>query len=170
MKIQQSFYRLMALVITLFMLAACSDSGSNSQAATATTSITEIPSAVLTLPSGGTLRAFIAIDGGTPIELSINSNTATGSIPDLSRTVHSVTVSFEFTDSGGTTYTVATATTTVDLSSGDASVSFAEADYDMASYDDDGDGISNAQELADGSNPGDSACVLGFSLIGKCTL
>jgi len=168
MSFQKSPYRLLILVIAIFALSACGDS-SNSQP-TSMTSVTELPSSVLILPSGGLLRAYISIDGGARTELSISSNTATGTIPSLSREIHTVLIEFTYTDTTNNTVTVATASKPVDLSSGDANVSFADADYDLASYDDDNDGLSNAEELAAGTSPVDSGCVIGVSLVGSCTL
>jgi hypothetical protein len=157
------------LVIGFFSLAACSNDNAGGLT-NSMSSVTELPSAVLTLPSGGQLRAYITIDSGTRSEMTISSNTATASVPSLSRAVHTVLIEFEFTDSASNTVTVATATQTVDLSSGDVSISLTDSDYDLASYDNDGDGISNASELANGTSPVDSGCVVGFSLIGSCTL
>jgi len=167
-------FRLLMVVIGLFALSACSENSSSGQPTTMT-SVTELPSAVLTLPSGGTLRAYISIDGidGNVVdraELSISTNTATGTIPNLPRAVYTVLIEFEYTDTANNTFTVATASQDVDLTSGDASISFAEADYELDSYDDDGDGLSNAEELRADTDPGDSGCVLGVSLIGSCTL
>ena len=162
-------FRLLMVVIGLFALSACSENSSSGQPTTMT-SVTELPSAVLTLPAGGELAAYIRVDGGAQTRLDISNNTATGSIPGLTRAVHNILIEFEFTDSSGNTFTVATASRDVDLSSGDASISFVDTDYDLASFDDDGDGISNAQELADGTDLNSSGCVLGSSLIGSCTL
>lgn len=161
-------FRLLILVIGLFVLSACSDDSSSGQP-TSATSVTELPPAVLTLPDGGRLRAYISIDSDERVELSISENTASGKVPNLTRSTHDVLISFEYTDSSGNTVTVATAKQTVDLSSGDASISFAEGDYDM-DFDFDKDGLTNAEELAAGTSWNDSKCVLGFSLIGSCTL
>ncbi len=54
---------------------------------------------------------------------SVAGGTASTSIPGLSRSIHTVQIEFEFTD-GVDTITLATATSTVDLSAGDASLSF----------------------------------------------
>ena len=155
----------------MFILSACSDNTSSNSQSVITTSVTELPAVVLMLLDGGTLRAYVVIDGNleTRIELGIVENTASGEVPNLSRDIHSVLIQFEYTDSSGNTVTVATASNTVDLSSGDASISFAETDYNI-DYDDDEDGLTNAEELAAGTSPIDSGCILGVSLIGSCTL
>jgi hypothetical protein len=166
--IVKSFMYLL-LVTALFALSACGNENNNGPT-NSMSSVTELPTAVLTLPSGGQLRAYITIDAGTRSEMVIVANTAATVIPGLSRATHTVLIEFEFTDSASNTVTVATATQTVDLSSGNVNISLTDSDYDLASYDDDGDGISNAKELADGTNPVDAGCVVGFSLIGSCTL
>ncbi|MBT8439894.1 MAG: hypothetical protein KJO91_09215, partial [Gammaproteobacteria bacterium] len=153
MSFQKSPIRLLILVIGLFTLSACGDNSSNSQPAT-TTSVIELPSAVLTLPSGGQLRAYITLDNdiNTRTEMAIIANTATASFT-ISRDPHTVLIEFKYTDSAGVTVTVASASQIVDLSSGDVSLSFVDTDYDLDSYDDDGDGISNAAELSAGTVP-----------------
>lgn len=168
MSFQKSLYRLLVLVIVLFTLSACSENGSSGQPTTMT-SVTELPSAVLTLPAGGTLQAFITIGTAVPVPLTISANVATGTF-NLGREVYPVSIEFLFTDSSNVTVTVASYSTIVDLTSGDASLSIADTDYDLDSYDNDNDGISNAAELAAGTDPNGLGCVLGFSLIGSCTL
>jgi len=53
-------------------------------------------------------------------------------------------------------------------------LTFVDGDYDTASFDEDGDGISNIVELDELSttNPivADAPCILGTSLIGSCVL
>lgn len=126
------------------------------------------------LGGSGTLSAFVIVDGDTAnrVEMIIDSNTAssaTATIPSLSKALHTVVISYEYTDSTGT-IVLATTSNTVDLSSGSATMDFATTDYDLASYDDDNDGVSNAAELAAGTNPRDGSCVIGISIIGSCTI
>ena len=120
----------------------------------------------------GNLLVWITIDGGTRIPMSIDSAAGTSSTSiTLSRTIHTVLIEFEFTD-GVNTITLATVTSTVDLSSGDASLSFTDADY-ITDYDDDNDGISNLDEIISGTDPlvaDISDCILDTSFIGDCTL
>jgi len=161
--------------LLLGLLTACgsSDEAGPEKLSNATT---EIPTDLqkLTLPGGGTLRAFVTIDGDTAgrVELTINTvgaGSAAGSFPGLSLTSHTVLITYEYTDGTGT-MVLATATSTVDLSSGSGSINFVAADYDLASHDTDGDGVSNAAELSAGTDPRDSTCVLDTSIIGSCTL
>lgn len=176
----KSAARIILSLVFLNTLVACGSSDDNEAAAKNITT-TEIPLAVkkLTL-SGGTLRAFVTIDGDTAnrTEMTIDTTgtgSASASIPGLSLATHTVIISYEYTDGAGNVIVLATATNTIDLTSGSVSLSFVESDYDLASYDDDGDGISNAAEVAAGSDPLDSTsgstdCVLGTSTIGNCTL
>lgn len=155
--------------VGLITLAACSDNSNGPP--TTTTSVTQLPASVLTLPPGGSLQAYISVDGGTrqAMDIDLVAHTATATIPNLSRGTHTISIEYEFTDSSNNTYTVATVEQTVDLSAGDASIEIAANAYNT-NYDDDNDGLTNAQELAAGTSPVDSACVFGVSLIGSCTL
>jgi len=167
--IQKTFRVIISLVL-LNTLYACE---SNYATGTSNTT-TEMPAEIqkLTLASGGTLSAYVSVDGGARIEMTIDpagAGSASASIPSLSLASHTVTITYEYTDINGTVI-LATATSTVDLTSGSGSLSFAATDYDFASHDSDGDGISNAAEIAAGTDPTDGACVLGSSIIGSCTL
>jgi len=174
----KSAMRIIVSLAFLNTLYACDNNGT----ATNATSVaqTEIPAALqkLTLPGAGTLSASVTIDAGSPIAMTIDptgTGSASATIPGLTLAVHTVTITYEYTDGAGT-LVVATATNTVDLTAGDGSISFVDADYDLASYDFDSDTISNAAELAAGTDPrvagvaGLPACVLGTSTLGNCTL
>lgn len=161
-----------AFIGTLY---AC-DSGNNGSSTSVAQ--TEIPAALQKLTLGtGTLTAFVTIDAGSPIAMDITTVPDSGSatIPGLSMAMHTVTITYEFTDGVGT-LVVATATNTVDLTAGDGTISFVATDYDLASHDEDTDGVSNADELAAGSDPrvagvaGLPPCVLGTSTLDNCTL
>lgn len=165
--------RILKFFITLVLFNTLYACGSNDATVTSNAT-TELPAELqkLTLTGGGTLSAFVSVDGGARIEMTIDptgAGAASASIPSLTLASHTVTITYEYTDGSGT-IVLATATNTVDLSSGSGSLSFAAADYDFASHDSDGDGISNAAEIAAGYDPRDGACVLGLSTIGSCTL
>jgi len=146
------------IFISLALLSAISACDSNNTDTKATNNTTsEVPGDLhkLTLPGGNTLRAYVSVDGGARIEMTIDptgAGSASASIPNLSLASHTVTITYEYTDSTGT-IVLATATNTVDLSSGSGSLSFVAADYDFDSHDTDGDGINNVAELAAGKNP-----------------
>jgi len=174
--------RIILSLVFLNALVACSGSDNNQAAVNTTT--TEIPAELQKLTLGtGTLRAFVTVDGDTAgrTEMTIDtsgSGTASVSIPGLSLAMHTITITYEYTDTFGTVV-LATATQTVDLTSGSGSINFVESDYDLASYDDDGDGFNNAIEVATGSDPtvptsvpppGSINCVLDTSTLDNCTL
>lgn len=172
MQYTKYLFRLLLVMTLLINIVACSDN--NTGANTETVSVTEIPEAIqkLTLTTPGTLRAWIIIDGTRiPMEIDSNTQTATATISGLSRSNHTVSIVYEFTDLNGDIYVLAdTAEQNVDLSSGNITLSFDSTDFDTINHDHDGDGVSNAQEVADGTGINDKRCVIGYSLIGKCTL
>ena len=166
-------HRVLKIIISLVLLNTLYACGSNDATGTSNTT-TEMPAEIqkLTLTGGGTLSAYVSVDGGARIEMTIDpagAGSASASIPNLTQASHTVTITYEYTDGTGTVI-LATATSTVDLSSGSGSLSFAATDYDFASHDADGDGISNAAEVRAGTNPNDSVCQLDTSIIGSCTL
>ena len=155
----------------ILVLSACS---SSDDTAATTETVTEIPQFIQKLAlTADDLVAWITIDDGTRTQLTIDlvAGTASRSIT-LSRSEHKVLIEFEFTG-GVDPITLATATKTVDLSAGDASLSFDGADYDIVSYDDDNDGLSNLYEIINGLDPlvaDVSDCILDTSVIGGCIL
>lgn len=146
------FIRLLISACLLAMVSACNQSTSTNPE---TTAVTRIPASIqkLTLPPSGTLRAWITIDGGTRIEMTLDpdAGTATVTIDDLTLEPHDVLIEYEYTDAIGV-ITVATASTTADMSAGSLTISFADSDY-TTDYDEDNDGLTNAQELSLGKNP-----------------
>ncbi|MCW8956353.1 MAG: hypothetical protein OQL09_05675, partial [Gammaproteobacteria bacterium] len=83
-----------------------------------------------------------------------------------------IVIRYEYTDSSGT-ITLAQASGTLDLSAGDGSILFTDTDFDTTSFDEDGDGFSNAAEFTVGTDPwlvDKPPCVIGTSPIGNCAL
>jgi len=152
----------------LLVLSACSK---NDDTAATTETEADIPQFIVKAAlntTDGHLLAWITIDGGTRSAMTIDSaaGTVSTSIPGLSRTTHTVLIEFEFTDNIDT-ITLATVTSSVDLSGGNATLTFTDSDY-TTSFDTDNDGISNLNEIINGTSPVD--CVLDTSVIGSCTL
>ena len=157
----------------IFVLSACSSS--DETVATAET-VTQIPLSIQAFVlnnTDGNLVAWITIDDDVPSQMTVDkiAGTVSTSITGLSRTTHNVLIKFEFTD-GVDTITLATVESTVDLTNGDASLSFADTDYNTA-FDKDGDGIDNLTEIIIGTDPlvvDISNCILDTSVIDGCTL
>ena len=145
----------------ILALSACSSSDDTDTTAEI---VTEIPQfiqklALNTTDPDASLLVWFTIDTDPPtltptrtqLTIDLVAGTASRSIT-LSRTKYTVLIEFEFTD-GVDTITLATATKTVDLSAGDASLTFAIADYITTDYDNDGDGLSNLNEIINGTDP-----------------
>lgn len=167
--------RIILSLVLLNILSACGDS--NNTASKTNQATTEMPAGLQKLSGtgAGTLEAFVTIDGDmiNRIKMDIDGTgegSASASIPGLSLAPHTVLITYEYTDGDGTIILATTPVTDVDLTSGSASISFTASDYNLDAHDADGDGISNADELAAGSDPRDSECVIGISTIGNCTL
>lgn len=174
MHYKQYIIKLFLTFALLINITACSDNetGTNPDADAVAS---EIPEAIQKIDqtTPGTLSAYITIDGGTRIEMEIDSatNTASVTIPGLSRTSHDIVIEYEYT-TGGNTYTLATVTSTVDLSSGDTNMAFEGNEFNT-NYDSDGDGFNNIDEIASGTNPGATdkpPCIIGTSTIGNCAI
>jgi hypothetical protein len=155
---------------------ACSNDNNTSATNTSTKTVTQMPWEALTVPDLNGLSAYIILDGdaGSHIPMTIDTSlhTASASIPGLPKTSHTVQIVYEYNDAG-TIYTVARSSVhTVDLTSGSTTFNIPNTDYVTTGtdFDPDSDGLSNAYELAAGTNPGDASCVVGISLVGSCTL
>ena len=176
-KIFINISKLILSIVLINALVACSD---NHETSSTSQAITSTPSVIQKLSgtTGGTLTAFITMDGDTDpanrIPMTIDpsgAGSASATIPGLSMGVHTIVITYQYEDGSGNIMTLATtAVTSIDLTSGSGSLSFVETDYELDAHDDDLDGVSNADELAAGSNPLDSECVLDVSKIGSCTL
>lgn len=169
------FFKLIFSACFILVLSACS---SNDDTAATTETVTEIPQfiqklALTTTDPNAELLAWLIIDGDPiPLTIDLVAGTASKSIT-LSRGKHELQIKFEFTDTVDTITLATTPTQIVDLSAGDVSLTFEVADYITADYDNDGDGISNLDEIKQGSDPlvaDVSDCILDTSVIGGCIL
>lgn len=106
-----------------------------------------------TLPSNGTISAFIVIDGGTRHNMSINGNVAEHSFSKLSLGDHVIEIIFEYSSATlGNNIEVARTTKTVTIGSGTNTLEVIESDYDT-SMDSDGDSLTNLNEIVSGRAP-----------------
>ena len=164
----------LSMVALAVLLNACSSDDNHAATNNSTKTVTQLPWEALTVPDLNGLSARIILDGntGSPIAMTINTtlNTATASIPGLTLASHTIQIEYRYTDVNGTITIAQSSIQTVDLTGGSATINIPSTAYDTTSFDQDTDGLSNAQELALGANPYSSACELGTSLIGSCTL
>jgi len=178
---------LLKLVVSSFLILVLSACSSNDDTVATAETVTEIPLfiqkfALNTTDPNAHLLAWITITKvgdppcptpcptRTPMTIDSAAGTVSASIP-LDRATYTVFIEFEFTD-GVATITLATVDSPVDLSNGDASLSFTDADYDI-NFDNDSDGINNVTEIINGTDPlvpVVTNCILDTSVIGGCTL
>ncbi len=152
------------LSMVFVLLSACG--GNSEQVPINNKATTVVPSKLQKFELGnnnGVLRAYLIIDDNNDNrrEMTIDpsgAGSASVTVPGLSRDLHDITISYEYT-LAGTTYVVAQANRKINLLDGDANLAFASGDYNIDSYDDDGDGFSNAAELKARSNPKDATSV-----------
>jgi len=136
-------------------ISACSN---NSDSAPASKSSLAIPTPLQKLAvNDDELKAYVVIDGNenNRIPMTLNRSgqgLANVVIPSLSREAHGFVITYEFTNASGTII-LATSSQVVDLTSGSDSITVSANEYDLNTYDEDGDGENNAQELLTGLNP-----------------
>lgn len=121
------------------------------------------------LPTDGDLHVYAAVDGGAQQDMQIVNTTASSSISSLSVGTHTVNVEIVFIYNNGTSITLSSASSTIDVVDGANSLDISSISY-VTNYDDDNDGVSNLDEMNAGTSPSDPTCVLGVSVIGSCTL
>jgi len=144
-----SFYKLSLSLLLFGALSAC---GNNTDTAPASKTSLAIPTPLQKLATdGGELNAFVVIDGdeANRIPMTLNRSgqgSASVTIPRLSRALHNIVVTYEFTNASGT-IVLATASSQSDLTLGSDTVTIDANDYDLDIYDEDKDGENNAQEL-----------------------
>jgi len=121
-----------------------------------------VPAALLTLPAGSTLTAYIQVDGGDRQQMTISGSNASISLTGISQGDHTFTVEFEYISSSapGNPIILARAIETMEVGSGTNVLEILEEDYDTDSFDEDGDGVSNLDEVSNGSNPFDLEAAL----------
>lgn len=155
--------KLISLILFLSLVSCGSGDNNTEQSAAENKASTELPAGVqkLALTGNGRLNAYITLDGNNAnrTAMSINpagAGTASLVLPGLTRAVHNITITYEYT-LDGLTYVLATASKTIDLSSGSASLNFTAIDYETDGFDDDSDGSSNVAELKSNTDPRDSS-------------
>lgn len=121
----------------------------------------------------GTLTATISY-GATTVPLTISSDglTASATLNNIPVGATDFTILFTYDLPPFGPLDVASATKNINVTTGNNTLAFATTDYDTASFDADGDGISNIVELdeASTSSPVVALCVLDSSQIDGCEL
>ncbi len=165
---------LLALIAT-FMLAGC---GSQDERATDSSHQIisfKVPDIASKLDqTTGILTATIAVNGGTPQNMTVSDTDATATVSNIPLGDTEFQIVFTYNLDPFGPLVVASATKTINVTAGNNTLTFANGDYDTASFDEDGDGLSNLAELDESSTTdpsiADAPCILGTSLIGSCVL
>ena len=120
----------------------------------------------------GTLTATISVNGGAPQAMTISGTSASVTLDSIPTGTTTFTIVFSYELASFGALVVASATRTLDVLAGSNTLSFAAADYDTASFDEDGDGISNIVELDEASisSPVVSLCILDTAKLDNCEL
>jgi len=124
-----------------------------------------VPAALRSLPADSTLTAYIRVDDGERQPMTIADDNASIQLTGISQGSHTFTVEFEYISSSSpsTPIILARASKTIDVGPGDNPLDILESDYETDSFDEDGDGISNLDEISNGSNPFASIIVSAIS-------
>ncbi len=114
-----------------------------------------VPAALRSLPADSTLTAYIRVDDGERQQMTITDSNASIQLTGISQGSHTFTVEFEYiaNSAPGNPIILARASKTIDVGPGDNPLDILESDYETDSFDEDGDGVSNLDEISNGSNP-----------------
>jgi len=154
--------------IVLF-INACSQGNSTVNVAQQEGKGINLPTALVALPPGGTLTAYIRIDNSDRQQMTINGDTATVSLIGITEGSHVFTLEFEYTYIDPVTsmphppIILASASQTMVVGPGSNILDFPASSYNIDGYDDDGDGVSNLDEINSGTNPYSSIYVSAIS-------
>ncbi|BCD97305.1 BspA family leucine-rich repeat surface protein [Marinagarivorans cellulosilyticus] len=103
------------------------------------------------------LSARVRLNNGDWQPLTISGGSATGRMEDIPEGAHSITVQFVYNDPRYGELVLAETTQPVTITAGQRTrLEIADNDYDLSRFDDDSDGISNADELDQATDPTDA--------------
>jgi len=124
-----------------------------------------VPKALHGLSADNALTAYIRVDGGERQQMTIDGGNASIRLTGISQGSHTFTVEFEYLSSSapGNPIILARASKTIDVKPGDNPLNILEADYETDSFDEDGDGVSNLDEILNGSSPFASIAISAIS-------
>lgn len=169
-------------LFALFAAVALTGCGSQDETSTATVQESQIvsfkvPEAILAGKldlATGTLTATISVNDGTPQPMTISSDGLTASVTLTAIPTGSTefTIVFTYDNPSFGPLDVASATKTINVTTGSNTLSFASSDYVTAIFDEDGDGVSNIVELDEFSvsSPVVALCKLGTAVLDSCEL
>jgi len=166
--------------VAILNLAAC---GSQNKTSTVSSSQTNnvsfiIPDSILASKldqTAGTLAATVSVstlNGGAPQDMIVSATNATATLSAIPLGDATFTIVFIYDLPPFGPLVVASASKSITVVAGDNPISFATTDYDTASFDEDGDGLSNLVELDETStsSPIVALCKLGTAELGSCEL
>lgn len=100
------------------------------------------------LNSPGELKAFFQFDDHERQEMAVDNQKASLTIENLTTGDHTVSIFFEFHSPEYGEITIASAVKQIEIHPGENNISITAEDYEIASFDNDKDGISNLDELS----------------------
>lgn len=151
----KSILKLSLTWLLVSLLSACGGSNTNAPETPNKTTL-KIPTPLQKLAVGqGELIAYVLLDGGDerfPMDINTaGGGSATVVLPGLSRRRHNITITYEFIDDNGSLI-LAQITEEANLTAGSLVLNIDAGGYNLA-FDEDLDGITNADELLAGSDP-----------------
>ena len=176
----KSLSALSCVALIALVSAGCSSSssgGDDKKKSETSKSTFAIPSAVQAsaLPSEGTLKAYLKVDSGSQIEMTINAGQTLASITIEGLSVgdeHTFEVCFDFTsaqtNNASLVLTCATKQYTWETPQANTPIAFEDSDFVAGLVDTDGDGINNVDEIVGMTNP--FSCVVRTAQLGDCSL
>ncbi len=165
----------------LLLLAALTLAGCGNQNETSTDSSPQVENVSFQIPDsiaskldrvGGTLTAVLTVNGVDQPPITITGDTATFTLSSTAGETLNLSITFTYELLPLAPLVVAASTTkSIVVSAGANTVNFVATDYDTASFDEDGDGISNILELDEFSTTSPVSCTLGVGArLGTCEL
>lgn len=122
--------------------------------------------------TAGNLTATISVNGDSPVSMTISDTMVMSTLNNIPAGQTTLTIVFTYDRDPFGPLVVASATKSILVTEGTNSINFANEDYDTASFDADGDGISNLLELDESSvtSPLVSLCIMEAAVLDDCEL
>lgn len=168
--------------LLVVLLVAFISNGCGSQSDTSGDSLLEDNNVLFLIPesimgarldqAAGNLTATISVNGNSPVPMTVSDTTVMSTLNNIAAGETTLTIVFTYDRDPFGPLVVASATKSILVTDGANSITFANEDYDTASFDADGDGISNLLELDESSvtSPVVSLCILEAEVLDECEL